>query len=126
MTNEIDVNQDVVLLPLQTINGGQTLSTPDQINLYAKGIIFYVTITAGSGTSGVQLELFCKDPASGNYVRAGVSAAMTSPGTYVLIEYPNGQNNLNYNGPLSRTWQVRVVNNDSVTYTLSLGCSVIK
>jgi hypothetical protein len=129
MTNEINVNQDVVLLPSATRNGGGNINSADQDNPYWRGCVIYLNITQSSGTGGLKLVVQFKDPASGNYYGLWSDPTVHSAvGTYVAILYPSPNLSLDGTGGavLPRTWRVQIQPQDSSSYTYSVGCSMLK
>ena len=130
MTSEINVNQDIVLLPSTTRSGGGTVNSADQDNPYWIGCVLYLNITQSSGTGGLKLLLEYKDPASGNYVPIWSSLVYTATGPYALIVHPNG--NLDHGSgestpaALPRTWRIQISPQDASAYTYSVGCSLLK
>jgi hypothetical protein len=130
MSNEINVNQDVVLLPSATRNA--TNYSTDQNNLYWRGLWAFVNVTQASGTGGLQFYIEGKDPVSGNYVQMSaelLSSPITATGIYCMLFYPlqsaQGGNGSSVS-TLSRTWRLFVQHGDSSNYTYSIGCSMLK
>jgi hypothetical protein len=126
VTNEINVNQGVVLLPSATRTS--TTTSADQDNPYWKGLVVYLNITQASGTGGIQLNVQFKDPASGTYVVMLQDSVRTTTGFHKFILYPasNLAGDVATVAPLSRTWNIQVSHGDSSNYTYSVGASLIK
>jgi hypothetical protein len=132
MTNEINVNQDIVLLPSTTVASANPDVSADQSNLYWVGCVIYLNITQASGTGGLTLNIQFKDPASGNYITVfTATTAYTTTGLRVFAFGPaSNWSNQNLQADLStalpRTWRVQITKGDASSYTYSVGCSMIK
>ena len=103
-----------------------TISSADQTNYDAKGIIVVFDVTSVPGTDTVQLKVQAKDPASGKYIDMVTGTAESAVGTYTYAVYPGiGDKNTildNYEElPLPRTWRVQVVHSASTSLTYSVG-----
>jgi hypothetical protein len=132
MTNEINVNQDVVLLPSAARASSQPDNSADQDNPYWVGCVVYLNITQASGTGGLTLNVQFKDPVSGNYITVFTATTVyTSTGLRVFAFGP-ASNWVNQNlqadvsTGLPRTWRVQITKGDASSYTYSVGCSMIK
>ena len=126
-------NQDLILLPSAT----RTALTQSavQTNRNAKGVLIYLSVTAASGTGGLQLNIEAVDPASGsaeflNSSPAAITAITGNLAIYLL--YPGASStNVGPNvkqvtsGILPATWRVRITPGDSSNYTYSVGASLI-
>ncbi|HTU90069.1 MAG TPA: hypothetical protein VMF69_08225 [Gemmataceae bacterium] len=131
MTNEINVNQDVVLMPSQTISSTSVVSSSDQNNPYWRGCVIYLNISQASGTGGLGINLQYKDPVSGNYDTVWQSpTAKTTVGLFCYLIYPSTGLITDTGGAadavLPRTWRIQIAPQDSSTYTFSVGASMIK
>jgi hypothetical protein len=127
MTNEINVNQDVVLAPSATRTA--TFVSPDQDNPYWRGLALFLNITQASGTGGLTPVIQLKDPASGNYFQLwnNGGSKTTGVGLCTWAFYPGSTDGpLSSNAILGRTWNLQIQHADNSNYTYSVGVSLIK
>lgn len=111
-------NQNLALI--NAVNATAPIITLDQLNINASGVKVLVNmITAGSNSLIVAIRL--KDP-FGNYLTMLATAAIATPGMYVLTIYPGLPNvaNQSLNDVLPRTWRVEAnpFNANPMTYTV--------
>lgn len=122
--------------PIQNIEllapGAQTTTqvSATQQNSCYKGAIFYLNVSAASGTGGLTLQLWATDPVSGvNVIISALGSAKTATGTYVYAVYPSynlaGVNGAALVYPLPSNWFARVVAGDGTSYTYSLSADLI-
>lgn len=112
-----------------------SVTSPDQTNYNAKGILLFLNITAASGSGGLQVYVQAKDPVSGSYVYlTGVPTAITATGLYVYelgrgvgstALSGNQQVNKRNEGQIPRIWRGVVNHGDGSSYTYSLGYALI-
>jgi hypothetical protein len=95
-----------------------------QNNLYAKGCLLFIGVTALTGSPSVQFILEGLTPLSGAPYFTIIEKTVTATGTYVLRVYPGftAVANEAADGVLSTGWRVRAVhaNGDSITYNVAL------
>jgi len=130
-------NEEVTLLA--SAQRGVSVTSPDQTNHNAKGLLFYLDISARTvGASPlISLDLRTIDPVSGN-VRSIVTSAnfdptvavhwgMIYPGSdAVLVGTIGGELRIHARSPLPRTWNLRIVHEADVTnLTYSLAAAYI-
>ena len=124
-------NHDVYtpLVKLTTAGAGTTDSA-DQLNLYGKGVVVGINISAKSGTIAVTVTIQGKDYVSGQYYTICESASLTGTGFTTLTAYPGVHETANVacSLPLPTTWRVEVVNGTGSTpsVTATVGASVIE
>ena len=104
-----------------------TVNSADQVNVNARGVLLILNVSAASGTGGLVVRLFAKDPATGNYVQCNSSpAAVTAVGTFGYLVYGGAAGAANFvmsqlsNAPVARIWRAQVAHNDGSNYTYSL------
>ena len=108
-----------------------TLSTPNQTNPGARGVILTLNVTANPGgveTLTLQLQnMLPTDPTITQAIAASIVSAAASNGTYRLYVYPgasgalpNAANNVCFPLPVARTWLARVVHSASGSWTYSV------
>lgn len=104
----------------------------DITNATARGIIIYLNITAASGTGGLQVRVYGKDPASAQYFALnGAPTAKTTTGSFPYVFYPGAASGATLaadqivSGPLPRTFRIGVTHGDASSYTYSVGYSLI-
>jgi hypothetical protein len=106
-----------------------TVNSSDIINLNCKGLKFWIDITVVPGSGSVTLRAQERDPASGGYNLMLQSVAHTTVGLKpTLIIYPGGPStaNVKANEPVPRVFRIGVVHATGVSYTYSVGMSLIR
>lgn len=112
-----------------------TTTSPDQTNYNARGVIVYLNISLASGTGGLSVRIWGKDPVTGSGVVLNAApTAITATGIYGYVLYPgigaaaaagNGGMNQVTSEVLPRTWFVQVTHGDGSSYTYSVGYALI-
>lgn len=109
-----------------------TTASADQTNYNGRGVRLVLSVTAASGTGGLQAEIQGKDSISGAYFQLNTDpAAVTATGTYVYDLYPStlsaAANGITQatQALLSRTWRVNVKAGDASSYTYSVSAVTI-
>lgn len=108
----------------------------NQTNHSYRGVQLYLNITVASGTGGLVPRIGAVDPVSGNvvYLNSDITP-ITTTGRYGLEIYPgasttppggNGFMHQRVAASLGRTWLVRVIHQDTSSYTYSVGYSMIR
>lgn len=105
-------------------------NSADQVNHNAAGVLVYCNVTNVPGVDTVQFIVQVKDPVSGTYINLVTDTAVAASGMRALLVYPgagaaSGDINAVRNGPLPRTWRVRVVHSGSGQFTYSVGYCLI-
>jgi hypothetical protein len=106
-------------------------SSPDQTNHNAKGVVLILNVTAVSGTGGLVVRFYGKDPVSGgSYQLSADPPAITAAGVYAFELYPaissaTGSIKQAISSILPRTWMAQVATVDATSYTYSLSNSLI-
>lgn len=118
-------NQDNIVL-FASASRTTTQTTPDQINLFARGIILILDVTV-PGTGSVTLTINMKDPVSGKYKLILAGAAVITQVTNIYTIYPGAvvTANVSANANLPKTWQAIVTANNANPVTYSLGASTL-
>jgi hypothetical protein len=118
-------NVDLTLLASATRTSAAT--SPIQLNTNCRGVIICLNVTAASGTGGLQLRIYAKDPVSGagiafnNSPTAIIATGITMYSLYPAIPASWGNISQNTNGLLAKEWWVYVNAGDSSSYTYSVG-----
>jgi hypothetical protein len=107
-------------------------ASPDQVNYNGRGVRVVLSVTAASGTGGLQVQMQGKDSISLNYYQINASpTAVTATGTYVYDLYPatlaaaaNGITQVTQ-ALLPRSWRVNVAAGDSSSYSYSVSAVTI-
>lgn len=99
-----------------------------QTNYNARGVVLILSVTAASGTGGLQVRFDFLDPISGNAL--GITAlptAVTATGTYSYVIYPGASSGgtQNTSNVCPRSWQARVAVGDASSYTYSLAYAYV-
>jgi len=117
-------NNDLTIL---TSARTATTNSGDQTNFNGRGVRIVLSVTAASGTGGLQVQIQGKDSISGSYYQLNTTpAAVTATGTYVYDLYPaaldSAAGGITQKSQvlLPRTWRVNVVAGDSSSYTYSI------
>lgn len=123
-------NSNTPALITLTAAGAGTTDSPDQLNLYGKGAVVGINISAKSGTIAVTVAIQGKDVASGQYYQICQSASLTTAAFTTLTTYPGttAASNVDCTAPLPTTWRVEVVSGtgSSPSVTMTVGASVIE
>lgn len=106
-----------------------TTYTPVQTNYNARGVIIYLNVTSASGTGGLDVIVLSVDPISGNTFPINATpTSVTSTGLSTYVIYPGisgGSNTQSTSQILPRTWEIKMTQLDSSSYTYSLGYQLI-
>lgn len=107
-------------------------TSADLTNHNARGVIYFLNVTAASGTGGIQPKIQFKDPVSGSYLNAvptptaviatGLTLYSFYPGVTAPAGTPISQTNQN---ALPRTFRFQTVHVDGTSYTYSLGYCLV-
>lgn len=95
-----------------------------------KGAVFYLNVTAASGTGGLTLTFKVKDPVSGQYVGIFTAgSAKVGVGTYAYAIAPYYPFAVDNGGSavysLTDEWLVLISTGDGTSYTYSVGCTLL-
>lgn len=105
------------------------INSADITNYNARGVVFFLNITAASGTGGLQVTLQAKDPMSGAYTQINVSpTAVVAAGLKYHVFYPgaSGGNTTQTTGSvLPRIFRFTVLVGDATSYTYSLSYGLV-
>lgn len=105
---------------------------PKQADPFCIGVRLYLSVTAASGTGGLQPIVRAYDRVSGNSVALSTGGtAITATGTFVYEFYPNAAaaaNNVKeaISRVLPALWDVSVTHGDGSSYTYSISCEVFQ
>lgn len=98
-------------------------NSPDLRNLYGRGVVIVINVTAKGSAPSVVFTVKGKSSLDGAYYTILASAAITNTGTTVLRIYPGltAAGNLVASDVLPAVWRVEGVagNSDSLTYSIS-------
>lgn len=97
-------------LVTMTAQGAGTQDSPDLGNVYGRGVIVFMNISAVTGTVSVVLEIQGKDAVSGAYYAICTGTARTGTGLYTLQVYPAATPSAGAicNAILPANWRVEV------------------
>lgn len=102
-----------------------TNNSGDLKNMFARGVLVTLDVTAATGLPSIVLVIEAKDPVSEKYEVLLSATAVTAVGIHSYLVYPGagaaaGDVTQVAGFPLSRTWRVRVThaNADSITYSV--------
>ena len=113
-----------------TAAGAGTTDSPDQLNLYGRGLQLGINISAKTGTIAVVVAVQGKDIASGQYYAVCTSASLTAAAFTLMTVYPGttAATNTDCNAPLPSVWRVEVVSGTGSTpaVTMTVAASVIE
>lgn len=114
------------------------LTSADQTNYNARGMLLVLRITSASGAGGIQFRVFYNDSAAqlGLFNAPMPSTAITATGRYGVLIYPGlAQNTLpttlasgdflaayTLNFALPRTWRVATTHGNADSYTYQMEC----
>jgi hypothetical protein len=124
-------NRDVLpaLVSLAAAGAGTFVSF-DQSNIFGRGVVVGVNISAASGTIAVVVTVEGKDQASGEYYDLLSSVSLTGTGFTLLTVYPGvtPANNAALSAPLPTTWRIKVVSGTGSmpAVTMTVGAAVIE
>lgn len=99
-----------------------------------RAVIFYLNVTAVSGTGGLQFTLRGRDPISGNFVWLGRTIANTTTTTSLAfcaglgvgaVSGVTGGQGGNIGVPLPDTIRIEVTHGDTSSYTYSVGYCLV-
>lgn len=107
-----------------------TVSSADQTNHNARGVIVYVNVTAVTATPSVVFTIEGKDPVGGAYkalLTATAITDVTGMGLYAFVVYPGATASagLQSSLPLPRTWRVTATHGDADSITYSCAYALI-
>jgi len=108
-----------------------SISSADQTNHNASGVLITLNVTAVSGSAGVVLRISGKDPVSGSYHNLNAAiASITTVGLRTYYIYPgiaalNNGATQPVNAILPRTWRVTVTHDNADSITYSVGFALI-
>lgn len=122
-------NNDLTLLASATRT--VTTNSADQTNFNARGLIYFLNITANASAAGIRIYVQGKDPVSGNYFYMHADpTAVTTTGVFGYSCYPGASSaggNVSILGIVCvpRIWRCQVIHLDASNVTYSVGCSLI-
>lgn len=108
-----------------------TVSSPNQTNYNARGVVVFLRVTVASGTGGLQVVLRGFDPVEGSgYQLNALPTAIIITGWHSFILYPGATVSgadvrQTTASVLPRVWGLQVVHGDATSYTYSIGHSLI-
>lgn len=107
-----------------------TTASAEIVNYNGSAILWYLNVTAASGTGGLQAAIQIKDPVSGVYSNlSGLPTAVIATGqkAYGVWRGAGAGGGLTnaYNVVLPRTFRINVTHGDASSYTYSVGYSII-
>ena len=112
-----------------TAAGAGTTDSADILNLYARGAVVGVNISAKSGTIAVVVKIMGKDVVSGQYYDICDTASLTGTGLTTLTVYPGAVavSNSVCNALLPTTWRIEVVSGTGSTpsVTMTVGAATV-
>lgn len=116
-------NQSLALINAVNVTTIQT--TPDLININARGVKVFINMISSSMAS-IIVSIQFKDPWN-NYVTMLSSTAMTAAGTATLSIHPGFFNvaNTSINDFLPRTWRIQAIPNNSNPCTYTIGAMTV-
>lgn len=110
-------------------SGARTAETPSPnvVNYNGRGAVVFVSITAASGTGGLQVVFQGQNPTTGEYHDLHAApAALTGIGRFTYALYPGSTGGTSgWGSVLPRNFRVRVGHGDATSYTYSLAYSLI-
>ena len=119
-------------LPLVSAARTATAVSPQMRNLYHRGVLITLSVTAASGTGGLTLHCLGYDVASASGAAFDLfvdTAAVTAAGTYVFIVDETAVAGNGVRGiasrPLTKLWAVQVSAGDSSPYTYSVSAQLL-
>jgi len=104
-----------------------TVNSADQDNLFARGVVVVIDVTAASVTPSVVFTIKGKSSLGDDYYTILASAAVTGTGQTVLRVYPGlaASANAAANDVLPRKWRVEAVHGDTDPITYSVSANLI-
>jgi hypothetical protein len=109
-----------------------TVDCPDMDTPGYRGVLVSLNVTAASGTGGLRVQLFWRDPASGVAQQLNNNnAPIAATGQNVHLFYPAACDAgvgiyVRWNTVLPRTWFARIQHGDGSNYTYSVGYALIR